>query len=144
MKRVVILSYGLVLLVAFAVADVCASDSTKILIGSWSGKATAPDGGPPSGDIQVTFVRGEDGVLKGKIRVKAEGGLEYGGDVSDIKFENRIVSAKAIFKLGESPLEASVSGPMKGKKIEGNFLVISKGEKIGQGTFSITKDVPTK
>ena len=144
MKTVAAFSYVLIWILAAGVSHGWAADNTKVLIGSWSGKATAPDGGPPSGNIQITFVRGEDGVLKGKIRVKAEGGLEYAGDVSDIKFEKRIVSAKAVFKLGESPLEASVTGPMKGKTIEGNFLVISKGEKIGQGTFSITKDVPGK
>ena len=141
-RLVVTCSLGLMLIPGVVISEARAADDTKVLLGSWSGKATAPDGGPPSGNIQITFARGENGVLRGKIMVKAEGGLEYSGEVSEVKLERRIVSAKAVFKLGESPVEADVSGPLKGRKIEGTFFVISKGEKIGEGTFSITKDAP--
>ncbi len=142
LKTIINYSLSFALIVAMPASGIRAADNTKILIGSWSGKATAPDGGPPSGNIEVDFTRGEDGVLKGKILVKAEGGLQYSGEVSDITFEKRIVSAKAIFKLGENPLEANVSGPLKGKTIQGSFYVVSKGERIGEGTFSITKNAP--
>lgn len=132
----------IVLLFGFTTFPVFGADSTKVLLGSWSGKAMAPDGGPPSGDIQVTFVKGENGELKGKLLVKAAGGLQYSGEVSNVKMNKKIVSATVTFKLGENPLEAVVSGPLKGKIIEGNFSVTSsKGEKIGEGTFAITKDV---
>ena len=120
-----------IMLVCFLPHGLAGAESTKFLIGSWSGKATGAGGGPPSGDIQVTFAKGEGGSLKGKIFVKGEGGLQYSGDMSDITF-----------KLGENPLVATVTGPLKRNTIDGTFLVTSKGEKIGEGTFSITKDSP--
>ena len=119
---------------------ISAAESTKFLIGSWSGKAAGAGGGPPSGDIQVTFAKGQDGNLKGNILVKGEGGLQYSGEMSEITVKKRVVSAKATFKLGENPLVATITGPLKRNSIEGTFLVTSKGEKIGEGTFSITKD----
>jgi hypothetical protein len=143
MKRVSV-AIVLVCLVPYGLTG---AESTKFLLGSWSGRATAADGGPPSGNIQVTFAKGEDGNLKGKILVKGEGGLQYSGDLSEITVKKKVVSAKATFKLGENPLVAAVTGPLKRNTIEGTFLVTSKGEKIGEGTFSITKDSavsPTK
>ncbi len=131
-----------IMLVCFLPRGLAGAESTKVLIGSWSGKATGAGGGPPSGDIQVTFAKGEGGSLKGKIFVKGEGGLQYSGEMSDITFKKKVVSAKATFKLGENPLVATVTGPLKRNTIDGTFLVTSKGEKIGEGTFSITKDSP--
>lgn len=115
------------------------ADNTRSLVGSWSGKATGPEGGPPTGDITVTFERDGSG-LKGKILVKAAGGVEYSGQITDISLKNRIFSATAIFKLGDNPLEATVAGPLKGRTIQGTFSVTAKGQKIGEGTFSITKN----
>lgn len=128
------------LLVCFALG----ADNPRPLIGSWTGRATAPDGGPPSGDIELTISRGENKALKGKLLVKAQGGLQYSGEVSNIALEKKIFSATAVFKLGENPIEANVKGPLKGTAIQGNFTVISKGEKIGEGTFNIQKLPPPK
>jgi hypothetical protein len=114
------------------------ADSTKVLVGVWVGKATGPQGGPPTGSITVTFERGAAG-LRGTIVVKGSGGGEYSGQVSDIELKDKIFSATAVFRLGENPLEIRVSGPLKGKSIEGAFSVMSKGQKMGDGTFAITK-----
>jgi len=114
------------------------ADNTKVLLGSWSGRATGPQGGPPTGDIVLTIEKVPSG-MKGTITVKAPGGAQYSGQVGDIALKDRIFSATAIFKFGESPLEAKVSGPMKGKTITGSFTVVSKGQKMGDGTFTITK-----
>mgnify|MGYP007042371977 FL=1 len=121
-----------------------AADNPKVLLGSWSGKATGPEGGPPTGNITVTFEREGPNTLKGKIVVKGSGGVEYSGQVSKISLKNKIFSATATFKLGENPLEAVVTGPLKGKTIEGTFAVVSKGQKMGEGTFTITKEPPPK
>lgn len=115
-------------------APAVAADIPKALLGSWTGKAAGPDGGPPSGDIEVTFSK--DG---GKIVVKAAGGVQYSGQVSNIMVRKKIFSATATFKLGENPTEINVTGPFNGKTIGGTFVVLAKGEKIGEGTFSITK-----
>lgn len=114
------------------------ADNTKVLVGSWSGKATGPQGGPPTGDIVLTIQKVPSG-MKGTITVKAPGGAQYSGEVGNIVFKDRIFSATATFKLGENLLEAQVSGPMKGKTITGSFTVVSKGQKMGDGTFTVKK-----
>ena len=106
-------------------AGAVAADNPKALLGSWTGKATGPDGGPPSGDIEVTLTKDA-----GKIVVKAAGGVEYSGQVSNVILRKKMFSATATFKLGESPTEINVTGPFKGKTIEGTFVVLAKGEKI--------------
>src|SRR5262249_16413030 len=121
-------------------SELLAADDTKVLLGVWAGKATGPEGAPPTGDITVTFSRDETRALKGKIMIKAPGGLQYSGEVSDITVREKVFSGNAIFKLGESPLEAVITGPLKGKTIEGTFSIMAKGQKIGEGTFSITKE----
>jgi hypothetical protein len=127
------------LLVSFAaLGGPPAADSTKVLIGSWSGKATGPQGGPPTGDIVVSFAR-EAGGLTGGIVVKAPGGAQYSGQISNITLKDKIFGATVIFKLGEAQLETQVTGPLKGKTIQGTFSVLAKGQKMGEGTFSITK-----
>jgi hypothetical protein len=121
-----------------AVSMLSAADNPKALIGIWSGKATGPQGGPPTGDITVTFTSsGRE--LKGTIQVKAPGGAQYSGDISKISLKQGILGATASFKLGESPLLAEVSGPLKGRLIAGTFAVTVKGQKMGDGTFEITK-----
>ena len=76
--------------------------------------------------------------------VKGSGGGGYSGLISEIRLKDRIFSALAVFKFGESPLEVHVSGPLKGRSIEGTFSVISKGQKMGDGTFAITKSTAAK
>jgi len=39
-------------------------------------------------------------------------------------------------------LEAPITSPLKGRAIEGTFTVFSKGQKLGEGTFQITKARP--
>jgi len=135
----------LIILVAFvSTGNSAPAESTRVLLGSWNGRATGPQGGPPTGDITVTFEKDPAAGIKGKIVVKAQGGVQYSGQVSNVMLKNRIVSATAVFKLGENPLEANVTGPLKGKTIEGSFSVVSKGQKMGEGTFSITKETPAK
>lgn len=130
---------GLVLTATSAPAE-----STRILLGSWNGRATGPQGGPPTGDITVTFEKDPAVGIKGKILVKAQGGVQYSGQVSNVTLKNKIFSATAVFMLGENPLEAEVTGPLKANTIAGSFLVSSKGQKIGEGTFSIAKEAPAK
>jgi hypothetical protein len=132
-----------VALLAVAAFTVNAADNPKVLIGSWSGRATGPQGGPPTGDITVTFERDPAG-LKGTIVVKGAGTLQYSGQVSKITLHKGVFSGTAIFKLGENPLEVEVTGPLKGKKIEGTFSVMAKGQKMGDGTFAITKGTARK
>jgi hypothetical protein len=135
----------LIILAGFVLtANSAPAESTKVLLGSWNGRATGPQGGPPTGDIAVTFEKDPAVGIKGKIIVKAQGGVQYSGQISNVTLKNRIFSAAAVFKLGENPLEANVAGPLKGKTIEGKFSVVSKGQKMGEGTFSITKETPTK
>ena len=90
---------------------------------------------------QLTFSRDETRALKGKIcDAKAPGGLQYSGEISDITVQKKVFSGTAVFKLGENPLQAVVTGPLKGKTIQGTFSMMAKGEKIGEGTFNITKE----
>jgi hypothetical protein len=49
-----------------------------------------------------------------------------------------------VFKLGESPLEVAVAGPLQGNSIKGGFTVNSKDRKLGEGTFSIKKEPPAR
>jgi hypothetical protein len=121
-------------------AGLLAVDDTKVLLGVWAGKASGPEGAPPTGDITVTFARDETRTLKGKIVIKAPGGLEYSGEITDVTFQKNVFSGTATFKLGENPLQATVTGPLKGKTIDGTFSIMAQGQKIGQGTFSITKE----
>ncbi len=114
------------------------AESTRILIGSWKGKASGP-GGPPTGDIAVTFEKDPVTGIKGTILVRSEGGIQYRGQVYDVTLKNKLFSATAVFKLGEILLEVKVTGPLKGRTIDGSFSVMSKGQKMGEGTFSITK-----
>ena len=134
-----VLFAGLALTVTAAAAE-----STRVLLGSWNGRATGPQGGPPTGDITVTFEKNPAGAMNAKIFVKAQGGVQYSGQVSNIALKNGVFSATAVFKLGESPLEADVTGPLKGRTIEGSFSVTAKGQKLGDGTFSITKEAPSR
>jgi hypothetical protein len=134
--------------IVFAVVSATAGgappvDNVKILLGSWSGRVTGPQGGPPTGDVVVTFEKSGN-LIAGKIIVKAPGGAQYSGQISDITLKNKIFSATAIFKLGENPLETRVSGPIKGKTIAGEFSVMAKGQKMGDGTFTITKETAAK
>jgi hypothetical protein len=115
-----------------------AADSSKILLGTWIGRAAGPQGGPPTGDITVIFSKA-GAELKGSIQVLAPGGAQYSGEVSNIEVKKGIFSATAAFKFGENPLLAEVTGPVKGKAIAGTFAVLVKGQKMGDGTFSITK-----
>ena len=128
------------LLISFAAAAAWlqAADNPRSLVGNWSGKATGPQGTPPTGDILLVISRGAKS-LEGKISVKGSGGGEYSGEVSDIRLEKGIFSATALFKLGELPLEIQVTGPVKGKSIEGTFTALSRGKKIGEGTFAVTR-----
>jgi hypothetical protein len=119
------------------------ADSTKVLAGVWVGKATGPQGGPPTGAITVTFEKSGPR-LTGTIVVKGSGGGEYSGQVSNIELKDKIFSAVAVFKFGENPLEIRVSGPLKGKSIEGTFSVLSRGQTMGDGTFAITKSPTAK
>ena len=135
----------LIILAGFAsTANSAPAESTKVLLGSWNGRATGPQGGPPTGDITVTFEKDPAVGIKGKITVKSQGGMQYSGQVSNVTLKNKVFSATAVFKLGENPLEANVAGPLKGKTIEGKFSVVSKDQKIGEGTFSITKETQAK
>ena len=120
-----------------------AADNPKVLLGSWSGKATGPQGGPPTGDITVTFEK-TGAIIKGRIVVKGAGGGEYSGQISEVQLKKGVFSALAVFKFGESPLEIHVSGPLKGKSIQGTFSVVSKGQKMGDGTFAIAKNPAAK
>lgn len=143
MKRLIcILIAGLLchqhLMLAFAAAE-----STRVLLGSWSGRATGPQGGPPTGNITVTFEK-DGAATKGRIVVKGAGGGEYSGQISDVQLKKGIFSALAVFRFGENPLEVRVSGPLKGRSIEGTFAVVSKGQKMGDGTFAITKNPASK
>jgi len=114
------------------------ADNTRPLIGTWTGSAAGPQGGPPTGDITVIFEREGPG-LKGTISVRAAGGAQYSGQVSEIELKNKVFTAKAAFQFGESPLLVLVTGPLKGKTITGTFTVSAKGQKLGDGTFTITK-----
>ena len=136
-QRLYLLLAGMLCIPMGAFQGYCA-ESTKALLGSWSGKVTGPQGGPPTGDVVVTFEKAASGI-KGKIIVTAPGGAQYSGQISNIALKNKIFSATATFKLGENPLETQVSGPLKGKTIQGIFAVIAKGQKMGEGTFTITR-----
>jgi len=138
MKRCAKLLVATVLFVLGSGLGSLAADNPRVLLGVWSGKATGPKGGPPTGDITVTFEK--DGpAIKGRIVVKGAGGGEYSGQISDVQLKKKVFSALALFKFGESPLEVRVTGPMKGRSIEGTFTVASKGKPLGEGTFAITK-----
>ena len=137
MRRITYASILFIAALGLLSTGAVAADNPKALLGSWTGRATGPDGGPPSGDIEVTLTK-----ETGKITVRAAGGVEYSGQVSNVMLRKKIFSATATFKLGESPTEINVTGPFKGKTIEGTFVVLAKGEKIGEGTFSITKGPP--
>ena len=127
------------LLVSFTLLSaLCFGDNPRPLIGNWIGRATGPQGGPPTGDITVVFEKEGTG-LKGTITVIAAGGAQYSGKVSEIELRDKVLTAKVAFQLGESQLEALVTGPLKGKTIAGTFTVSAKGQKLGEGTFSITK-----
>ena len=78
--------------------------------------------------------------MKGKIVVKAPGGLQYSGEISDVTVQKKVFSGTATFKLGETLLQAVITGPLKGKTIDGTFAMMAKGQKIGEGTFSIAKE----
>ncbi len=130
----------LVILIALVQAATSESaDARRVLLGSWIGKATGPQGGPPTGDITVTFEKAPAAGIRGTILVKAPGGAQYSGQISNITLKNKLFTATATFKFGESPLEANVSGPLKGITIAGTFAVNTKDQKMGEGTFSITK-----
>ncbi len=124
--------------IGFLIVPVYA-DNPRPLIGTWNGRATGPQGGPPTGDITVVFEK-EGAVLKGTIAVKAAGGAQYSGNVSDVELSKKVFTAKATFQLGENPLEVLVTGPLQGKTITGTFTVSAKGQKLGDGTFTITKE----
>ena len=145
MKRpVLILLIGVICALCSTGAEAAPpADNVKILLGSWSGKVTGPQGGPPTGDVVVTFEKSGN-LIVGKILVKAPGGAQYSGQLSDITLRNKVFSATAVFKLGESFLETRVSGPLMGKTISGDFSVMAKGQKMGDGTFCITKEAATK
>lgn len=115
------------------------ADNPRVLIGTWAGKATGPGGGPPTGEIEVTFSRGKTGQLEGTIAVRAPGGSEYTGQMEKITLVERTLNVLAIFKLGETPIEVRITGPLKGTAIQGTFTATSKGQELGQGVFSITK-----
>ncbi len=120
-----------------------AADNPRVLLGAWYGRATGPKGGPPTGALIVTFEKAGAGI-GGRITVKGGGGGEYSGTLSDVQLKNRVFSALAVFKFGENPLEVHVTGPLRRKSIAGTFSVVSKGQKMGDGTFSITKGPPPK
>lgn len=120
-------------------ASAVAADNPRVLLGAWSGKATGPQGGPPTGDLHIVFQK-SGAAIKGAVTVKGAGNLQYSGELSEVTLKGGIFSANAVFKLGETPLQAVVTGPLKGKTIQGTFTVLSKGQKMGEGTFSITKD----
>jgi hypothetical protein len=134
----------LVILTGFVLSAASAAESTRVLLGSWNGRATGPQGGPPTGDITVVFEKDPAAGVKGKILVKSQGGVQYSGQISNVTLKNKVFSATAVFKLGENPLEVEVTGPLKANTITGSFSVSSKGQKIGEGTFSIVKELPAK
>jgi len=115
------------------------ADNPRVLIGTWAGKATGPGGGPPTGEIVITFSRGKEGKLEGTIAVRAPGGSEYTGQMEKITLVERTLTALAVFKLGETPIEVHITGPLKDSAIQGTFTASSKGQELGEGTFSITK-----
>jgi len=127
-------------MVFFAVA---AADDPKALFGTWSGRASGPEGGPPTGEIEITIDMGPVNVPVGKITVKGPDGGSYSGSLEKILLEKNVLTATAVFKLGESALEAQVSGPLKSGTIKGTFTVASRGEVIGEGTFSIARAKPS-
>jgi len=135
---------GLAVIVIFGAAGtgLAAADDAKVLLGTWNGKAAGPDGGPPTGEIRVVFESGAEGEIAGKFIVKAGENFEYAGEVGKISLEKGMFAATAVFKLGENPLEVPITGPLKGRAIEGTFTVFSKGQKLGEGTFQITKARP--
>jgi hypothetical protein len=115
------------------------ADNPRVLLGTWEGKATGPGGGPPTGEIAITFSRGKDGQVEGTIAVRGPGGSEYTGRMEKITLVERTLNALAVFKLGETPIEVQITGPLKGSAIQGTFTASTKGQELGQGTFSITK-----
>ncbi len=143
MKRIAAVLIAMMLVVLSSGLGAVAADNPRVLLGVWSGKASGPKGGPPTGGITVTFEKDGPGI-KGKIAVKGSGGGEYSGQVSEVQLKNKVFTALAVFKFGESPLEVRVTGPLKGRSIEGTFTVTSKGQKMGDGTFAITKAAASK
>lgn len=123
---------------AMVLAPAVSADNLKSLTGYWAGKATGPQGGPPTGDLDIVFEKSGSG-LKGTVMVKGPGGLQYSGELSAISLKDGVFSATVSFKLGETPLAAQVRGPLAGKTIAGTFTVVSNGATMGDGTFSISK-----
>ncbi len=128
-----------VLLLALLAIGATPADATRSLVGTWVGKATGPQGGPPTGELTIKFEKTSSGV-SGTALVKGAGELHYSGTLSSIALKNHLFTAVATFKLGETPLEVRISGPMKARTIAGTFTVYSKGQKMGDGTFSVTKE----
>ena len=129
------------LLVIFSISTLQVfADDPAALLGSWSGRAAGPEGGPPTGDIVLEFSRDENQALTGTVTVVAEGGVRYSGTLSQIQLEDRILTATATFQLGpEFVLEVVVKGPLEGASIKGTFVVASQGQTMGDGTFEIEK-----
>lgn len=131
---------GWMAVVVLSIASFSLAQSSQALLGSWNGTASGPDGSPPTGAIRVTFEQKEGEPLKGKFAVKASEKLEYGGEVERISLKDQVMTAVAIFKLGENPLEVHITGPLKGNRIQGTFSVFAKGQKLGEGTFEIARE----
>lgn len=115
------------------------SQESDVLIGTWTGKATGPQGGPPTGDIAVTFEKSEGDGLTGTIVVIAPGGFQYSGKMDQIAVENNELMARAVFVLGENSLQAEIRGPIEKGRIEGGFTVSMQGETLGNGEFVLVK-----
>jgi hypothetical protein len=132
-----------VLFLAAACGFGAAADNPRTLVGTWVGKASGPQGAPPTGDLTVTL-EAKGHVISGRMAVKGPSGVEYSGTVSGVALRQGVFTGTATLKLGENPLTVEVTGPLKGKVIEGTFTVSMKGQKMGDGTFSIKKVPPPK
>ncbi len=128
MRSLVVVATVLALTLSAAAADLAGTYK-----GTWSG-------GQASGEITLTF-RSADGGGTPTANVSfAMGGEEVKCTVTSVKVDGSKVEVVYQFDLGDTKLQSTASGELKGNTLEGTYKTksLADGSAVDEGTWKAT------
>lgn len=118
---------------AFAVCALAAADLSGTYKGIWAG-------GMADGDITITVTPGQDGPPKAEVSFTVQG-QNVKCNVTSFKVDGSKVELVYDFDLGDTQLESTATGELKGDSLSGTYKTKSLGDgsAVDEGTWKASK-----
>ena len=133
-----------VLIGLFVLSAICAgakdnaqgAASGEQFVGVWSGTWEGAGG---SGGFEVTFEKGKDSAVTGKVSVTGE--PTYKANFKSLSFDGKKMTAKYDFPPAEADAEVALESTFDGNNAKGTWSLRAKtnDSEVAAGTWSVTK-----